>query len=205
MNKLRWILGTGAIALLLSCSEPGMNDHVKNPNEQIATFGGGCFWCTEAVMEHMAGVLDVRSGYMGGQLQEPTYEQVCKGDTGHAEVIQVAFDSQKVSFSELLDVFWQAHDPTTLNKQGEDRGPQYRSVVFYHSPEQRAEAERSKELLDESGRYAEPAVTEISPAGTFWEAEEEHQDFYRKHPGNSYCRLVIHPKLKKMGLTKGEG
>lgn len=190
------------IALLLSCSKPGMNDKVKNPNEEIATFGGGCFWCTEAVMEHMAGVLDVRSGYMGGQLEEPTYEQVCKGDTGHAEVIQVAFDSEKVSFAELLDVFWQAHDPTTPNKQGEDRGPQYRSVVFYHSPEQRAEAQRSKELLDESGRYAAPAVTEISPAGTFWEAEEEHQDFYRKHPGTSYCRLVIHPKLKKMGLGK---
>src|SRR5690606_5110553 len=113
------------------------NDKVKNPNEEIATFGGGCFWCTEAVMEHMTGVLDVRSGYMGGQLEEPTYEQVCKGDTGHAEVIQVAFDSEKISFAELLDVFWQAHDPTTLNKQGEDRGTQYRSVVFYHSPEQR--------------------------------------------------------------------
>jgi len=182
-----------------------MNDKVKNPNEEIATFGGGCFWCTEAVMEHMAGVLDVRSGYMGGQLEEPTYEQVCKGDTGHAEVVQVTFDAEKISFAELLDVFWQAHDPTTLNKQGEDRGAQYRSVVFYHSPEQRAEAQRSKELLDESGRYAAPAVTEISPAGAFWEAEEEHQDFYRKHPGTNYCRLVIHPKLKKMGLGKGAG
>ncbi len=156
-------------------------------------------------MEHMAGVLDVRSGYMGGQLREPTYEQVCKGDTGHAEVIRVTFDSGKISFDELLDVFWQAHDPTTLNQQGADRGPQYRSVVFYHSPEQRAQAQRSKELLDESGRYPKPAVTEISPAGIFWEAEEEHQDFYKKRPEHSYCRLVIHPKLKRMGLMKGEG
>jgi len=190
------------MALFLSCSKSSMNDSSKNPNQEIATFAGGCFWCTEAVMERMNGVLDVKSGYMGGEVNDPSYEQISTGQTGHAEVIQVAFDSQKISYNELLDVFWQAHDPTTLNQQGEDRGPQYRSAVFYHSPEQKAAAESSIEALNDSGRYANPAVTEITQATTFWEAEKEHQDFYRNNPGNGYCRLVIHPKLKRMGLEK---
>lgn len=202
MNYLRLILGTGVIALLLSCSKSDMNDHSKNPHQKIATFAGGCFWCTEAVMEHLTGVLDVKSGYMGGKLENPTYQQICTGQTGHAEVIQVSFDSEKISYQELLDVFWQAHDPTTLNRQGEDRGTQYRSAVFYHSPEQQAAAICSKDDLNDSGRYADPAVTEITRATTFWEAEIEHQDFYRNNPSNGYCRMVIHPKLKKMGLEK---
>jgi len=196
------MLGTGVIILLLSCAKTDMNDHSKNPNQEIATFAGGCFWCTEAVMERMTGVLDVKSGYMGGEVEQPSYQQICTGQTGHAEVIQVAFDSEKISYEELLDVFWQAHDPTTLNQQGQDRGTQYRSAVFYHSSEQKAAATRSIEELNDSGRYANPAVTEITQASTFWEAEKEHQDFYRNNPGNGYCRMVIHPKLKKMGLEK---
>jgi len=202
MNHLKLIIGTGAMAFLLSCSKTDMNEQAKNPNQEIATFAGGCFWCTEAVMERMTGVLDVKSGYMGGGMENPTYQQICTGQTGHAEVIQVAYDSKKISYEELLDVFWQAHDPTTLNQQGEDRGTQYRSAVFYHSPEQRAAAICSMDELNDSGRYANSAVTEITVAGTFWEAEKEHQDFYRNNPGNGYCRMVIHPKLKKMGIVK---
>jgi peptide-methionine (S)-S-oxide reductase len=190
------------MAVLLSCSEPDMNDPTMNPNKEIATVAGGCFWCTEAVMEHMTGVLDVTSGYMGGELEHPTYKQISTGQTGHAEVIQVTFDSGKISYGELLDVFWQAHDPTTLNQQGQDRGTQYRSAIFYHSPEQQAAAITSMEELNASGRYANQAVTEITQATPFWEAEKEHQDFYRTNPGNGYCRMVIHPKLKKMGLEK---
>lgn len=179
-----------------------MNDYENNPNVELAVFGGGCFWCTEAVMERLTGVLDVKSGYMGGELQNPTYKQICTGNTGHAEVIQVAFDKEKISFAELLDIFWQAHDPTTLNQQGADRGKQYRSVIFYTSEEQLAIAGSSMVALNESGRYPQPAVTQIAEASTFWEAEKEHQDFYSNNPSNGYCRMVIHPKLKKMGLER---
>lgn len=186
----------------MSCSKTAMNDYENNPNVEFAVLGGGCFWCTEAVMERMSGVLDVKSGYMGGTLENPTYKDICTGETGHAEVIQVAFDREKISYSELLDVFWQAHDPTTLNQQGADHGTQYRSVIFYNSPDQRTAAEKSKQLLDESGRYPNPAVTEISKASKFWQAEKEHQDFYRNNPSNGYCRMVIHPKLKKLGMVK---
>lgn len=192
----------GLLALVISCSKSDMNDYADNPNLELAVFGGGCFWCTEAVMERLSGVLDVKSGYMGGESENPTYEQICTGKSGHVEVIQVAFDFKKISYAELLDVFWQAHDPTTLNQQGADRGPQYRSAVFYQSEQQKNTARQSKAVLDESGRYANPAVTEITQASTFWEAEKQHQDFYSNNPGNSYCRMVIHPKLKKMGLEK---
>ncbi len=170
-------------------------------NEEIATLAGGCFWCTEAVMERLEGVLDVKSGYMGGHVENPTYEQINTKTTGHAEVIEVLYDSTKISFSELLDVFWQAHDPTTLNQQGADRGPQYRSAIFYHSDEQKEIAEASMKALDGSGAYDDPAVTEITAASTFWEAEDYHQDYYRLNKDrNPYCRVVISPKLKKLGL-----
>lgn len=172
-----------------------------NPAWEKATLGGGCFWCTEAVMERLEGVSDVVSGYMGGHVDNPTYEQICTKTTGHAEVIQVTYDSTKISFEEILDVFWQAHDPTTLNQQGYDKGPQYRSVIFYHSPEQKQLAEQSKTALDKSGKYSNPAVTEITKASTFWEAEKEHQDFYRLNGAtNPYCQMVISPKMKKLGL-----
>lgn len=169
--------------------------------KELATIGGGCFWCTEAVMERLEGVSTVVSGYMGGHVENPSYEQVCTKTTGHAEVIQITFDPAMISFDEILDVFWQAHDPTTINQQGADRGPQYRSVVYYHSAAQRNAAEQSMAKLDASGKYSDPAVTEISKADTFWVAEEGHQDYYELNKdSNPYCRVVISPKLKKLGM-----
>lgn len=169
--------------------------------KELATLGGGCFWCTEAVMERLEGVSDVVSGYMGGHVENPTYEQVCTKTTGHAEVIQITFDPAVITFDEILDVFWQAHDPTTLNQQGADRGPQYRSVIYYHSAAQKDAAEKSMAKLDQSGKYPDPAVTEISKADTFWIAEDGHQDYYELNKDtNPYCRVVISPKLKKLGM-----
>ncbi len=171
-----------------------------NPNTAIATFGGGCFWCTEAVMEKLDGVIDAKSGYMGGHVENPTYEQICEKNTGHVEVIQVTYDPKRITFDDLLDVFWQAHDPTSWDQQGEDRGPQYRSVVFTHSPEQKLQVENSKRKLEESGKLSSPVVTEIRDAATFWVAEDSHQDFYKNNPNYGYCRAVISPKLKKLGF-----
>lgn len=168
--------------------------------EQI-TLGGGCFWCTEAVIERLEGVTEVVSGYMGGHVENPTYEQIGTKTTGHAEVIQVTFDPAKIKLEEILDVFWQAHDPTTLNRQGADVGPQYRSVIFFHSPEQKNVAMQSKASLDASKVYEYPAVTEISEAAKFWVAEDYHQDYYDLNKEkNPYCRVVISPKLKKLGM-----
>lgn len=176
-------------------------DQESNPNLEVATIGGGCFWCTEAVLERCEGVVDVVSGYMGGHVDNPTYEQICTKTTGHAEVIQVTYDKAVLTFEDVLDIFWQAHDPTTLNQQGADKGPQYRSVIFYHSPEQKNLAEKSKAALDASGAYDDPAVTEITEASTFWEAEEYHQDYYVNNKNkNPYCRVVITPKMKKFGF-----
>ncbi|HRQ88454.1 MAG TPA: peptide-methionine (S)-S-oxide reductase MsrA [Bacteroidia bacterium] len=171
--------------------------------KETITLGGGCFWCTEAVMERLEGVEDVVSGYMGGHVDNPTYEQVCGKQTGHAEVIQVTFDPAKIKLEEVLDVFWQAHDPTTLNRQGADNGPQYRSVIFYSTPEQRNIAMQSKAKLDESKVYEYPAVTEITEASTFWPAEDYHQDYYRLNgTTDRYCTIVISPKLKKLKLEE---
>lgn len=173
----------------------------ENGSIEIATFGGGCFWCTEAVMERVEGVRNVTSGYMGGEVENPSYQQVCTGNTGHAEVIQITFDKNAITFEELLDLFWQAHDPTTLNRQGADTGTQYRSVIFYHSEDQKRKAEESIETLNKSGRYSSPAVTEISEASVYYMAEEGHQDYYRLNKDkNPYCAVVISPKLQKMGL-----
>jgi len=182
-------------------SSESTGEPVAEENLEVATLGGGCFWCVEAVMERLDGVVDVVSGYMGGHVENPTYEQVCSKGTGHAEVIQVTYDETRISFEEILDVFWQAHDPTTLNRQGADVGPQYRSVIFYHTPEQKNVAERSKAELDESGRYEDAAVTEIAEASEFWKAEDYHQDYYRLNKDeNPYCRLVISPKMEKLGF-----
>ena len=169
---------------------------------EIATLGGGCFWCVEAVLEQLDGVIDVKSGYMGGDMPNPTYEQVCSGRTGHAEVVQVTFEPSKVAYGDILDLFWRAHDPTTLNRQGGDVGTQYRSVIFCHSPEQKRAAEASRDALAESGLYRGPIVTEITEAGTFYEAERYHQDYYRLNKRAPYCRVVIAPKLEKLGLEK---
>ena len=168
----------------------------KNKQE-VATFGAGCFWCVEAVFAGLKGVQSVVSGYMGGKRENPTYEQVCSGATGHAEVVQVTFDPQEVSFADLLEVFWATHNPTTPNQQGADKGTQYRSVVFYHSPEQKEQAEQYKKQLDESGVFPAPIVTEISEADKFYPAENYHQRYFELQPEAAYCQYVIRPKIEK--------
>ncbi len=165
-----------------------------------ATFGGGCFWCIEAVFERMRGVHKVVSGYTGGQNANPTYDQVCSGLSGHAEVVQVHFDPVVIGFGELLDVFWQAHDPTTLDRQGADVGSQYRSVIFYSNEEQLKIIDESLAALKILKRFKDPIVTEISPLRTMYEAEAQHQDYFRNNSNAPYCRAVIHPKLKKLGM-----
>lgn len=162
-----------------------------------ATFGTGCFWCTEAVFQELEGVLKVTSGYSGGHVRNPTYEQVCEKNTGHAEVVQVVYDPTKINFDELLEVFWQTHDPTTLNRQGNDVGPQYRSVIFYHNEEQKVKSEKYKAALDKSGAFDKPIVTAIEPFRNFYTAEKYHQDYYNNNGAAPYCYYVIRPKLEK--------
>lgn len=164
---------------------------------ETATFGTGCFWCTEAIFQQLDGVLKVTSGYSGGQVDNPTYKQVCEGNTGHAEVIQVIYDSEKIAYDDLLKAFWQSHDPTTLNRQGNDVGTQYRSVIFYHNDEQKNKAEQYKAALDKSKAYDKPIVTEISPFSKFYVAENYHQDYYNNNGAQPYCYYVIKPKLEK--------
>jgi peptide-methionine (S)-S-oxide reductase len=166
--------------------------------EEIATLGGGCFWCVEAVFLRIPGVLSVKSGYAGGKTKSPTYKEICTGTTGHAEVIQITFDPKKISFSQILDIFWHAHDPTTLNRQGNDVGTQYRSVIFYHNENQKAIAETSKK--DSGYLFKSPIVTEISALPDFYLAEDYHQNYFALNPQNSYCNYVILPKLDKLGL-----
>jgi peptide-methionine (S)-S-oxide reductase len=167
-------------------------------NEQSIILGGGCFWCVEAVYRRLSGVISVESGYAGGHVEQPTYKQVCTGDTGHAEVVRVTYDADKISLSEILDVFWKAHDPTTLNRQGADVGPQYRSSIMVGDAQQRATAERS--AAEAQQHFSDPIVTEIVEAGTFYPAEDYHQDFYESNSRQGYCRMVIEPKLKKLGF-----
>lgn len=167
-----------------------------NKNMKLATFGAGCFWCVEAVFQRLAGVEQIVSGYMGGHTADPTYKSICTGTTGHAEVIQIAYDPDIVGFDTLLKVFWTTHDPTTLNRQGNDRGTQYRSAVFYHDEEQRAQAEHSKTAVA-GPLYEDPIVTEISPATTFYPAEKYHQNYYNSNGYAAYCRFVIQPKVAK--------
>ena len=162
------------------------------------TFGSGCFWCTEAVFQRLRGVEKVVSGYMGGHQDNPTYNQICQGNTGHAEVIQVQYDPQKIQFEELLEVFWKTHDPTTLNRQGADIGTHYRSAIFYHADNQKELAEAYKKKLDEAAVFDNPIVTEITPATTFFPAEEYHQDYYNLNPYQGYCSVVIRPKIEKL-------
>jgi peptide-methionine (S)-S-oxide reductase len=166
-------------------------------NFEKATFGAGCFWCTEAVFQRLEGVVAVESGYSGGKVANPTYEQVCTGTTGHAEVTQITFDPAKISFDDLLQVFWKTHDPTTLNRQGNDTGTQYRSVIFYHNEKQKDLAEKYKKELDASGAWKSPIVTEVSPFTIFYKAEGYHQDYYNNNKSQPYCMFVIGPKLDK--------
>jgi peptide-methionine (S)-S-oxide reductase len=164
---------------------------------EITTLGGGCFWCLEAVYAEMAAVLSVQSGYMGGDVSNPTYEQVCTGRTGHAEVVQLRFDPSVTSYRDVLEVFFAIHDPTTPNRQGNDIGPQYRSVIFYHSEHQRREAEDLIRELTESDTWPDPIVTEVTPAGVFYEAEEYHNEYFANHPNQPYCVFTVAPKVAK--------
>jgi peptide-methionine (S)-S-oxide reductase len=164
---------------------------------EIATLGGGCFWCLEAVFDDLKGVQSVESGYMGGHLSDPTYADVCGGDTGHAEVVRITFDPAVVSFREILEVFFVIHDPTTRNRQGNDAGPQYRSAIFYHTPEQKATAEQVIASLDAEGVWNKPIVTEVTAAGKFYIAEVEHQEYYERNPYQPYCMMVVQPKVAK--------
>lgn len=164
---------------------------------QLATFGSGCFWCTEAVFQNVEGVEKVESGYSGGSVKNPTYKEVCSGLTGHAEVIQLTYDPKKVSYDELLEIFWKTHDPTTLNKQGADTGTQYRSAIFYHNDEQKKLAESYKVKLDNSGAFDRPIVTEITPFLVFYKAEDYHQNYFNLNGDAPYCSYVIQPKIEK--------
>lgn len=164
---------------------------------EVATLGGGCFWCTEAVFDELRGVADVVSGYAGGDVEEPTYEQVCTGRTGHAEVVQVSFDPSEITYREVLEIFFSVHDPTTLNRQGADVGTQYRSVVFHHTPEQKRIAEEVVRDLDAQGIWDDPIVTEVAPLDRFYPAEPYHQEYFRRNPEQGYCQFVVAPKVAK--------
>lgn len=170
---------------------------ISNQNTDTATFANGCFWCTEALFQEVEGVMKVTSGYSGGTVANPTYEQVSDGTTGHAECLQIIYDSSKVSFEDLLGMFWQSHDPTTLNRQGNDVGTQYRSVVFYHNEQQHRLAEKYLKLLDSSGAFSKPIVTKVEPFIHFYPAENYHQNYYLRNGHDPYCQFIIRPKLEK--------
>jgi peptide-methionine (S)-S-oxide reductase len=192
-----------AVALLLT-TVGNMGAAEAKPNAvgktELATFGGGCFWCTEAVFERFSGVKAVTSGYAGGKMANPTYRQVCSGETGHAEVIQVEYEPQTITYSQLLEIFWAAHDPTTLNRQGGDEGTQYRSIILYHNEAQKKAAEESKKAA--AAQFKDPIVTAIVPFTKFYPAEDYHQDYFRNHPNVPYCKVVISPKLQKLEKLK---
>jgi peptide-methionine (S)-S-oxide reductase len=172
--------------------------HIESSAQtETATFGGGCFWCTEAIFKSLKGVESIVSGYSGGKTNNPTYKEVCTGETGHAEVIQVVFNPQVITFAELLEVFWETHDPTTLNRQGADVGTQYRSVIFYHNQAQKEMAEKYKAELNRENIFGKPVVTEISAFEKFWPAEKYHQDYFANNSTQGYCQFVIVPKLQK--------
>lgn len=188
-----------------ACSQPAiqetkittMETNTSEDNIELATFGAGCFWCVEAVFQRLEGVIKVESGYSGGQIKNPTYREVCSGLTGHAEVCQITYDKTKIGFKDLLEVFWKTHDPTTLNRQGNDSGTQYRSVIFYHNNEQKELAEKYKNELNKSGAWDEPVITEIAPYTSFYKAEDYHQNYFNQNGSEPYCRFVIQPKVEK--------
>jgi peptide-methionine (S)-S-oxide reductase len=171
---------------------------------ETATLGGGCFWCLEPLFDSLEGVLRVESGYSGGHVANPTYRQVCTGTTGHAEVVRVTFDPDRISYRDILEVFFSAHDPTTKDRQGNDVGPQYRSVILYHSPEQERTAREVIAELAASGEHRDPIVTELAPFETFYEAEDYHQEYFERNPDQPYCRVVIAPKVAKFRKRYGD-
>ena len=198
-------LGGGLVAVVLATlaaqaaerSTPTMKSEGSN---EYAMFGAGCYWCSEAVFQRVPGVKAVASGFAGGTVRNPSYKQVCTGRTGHAEVVRVEYDPAIVAYDKLLDMFWHMHDPTTLNRQGGDEGTQYRSVIFYYSEAQKKTAGESKAALAQSGGYKDPIVTQIVPATEFYPAGDDHQDYYNRNSSAPYCRIVIDPKLKKLGM-----
>jgi peptide-methionine (S)-S-oxide reductase len=196
------LIGLAVSLIYLSLFKAGaeINNQLINKKEQKmaqATFGSGCFWCTEAFFQRLKGVEKVVSGYSGGKIKNPTYREVCSGKTGHAEVIQVTYNPEIISYKALLEVFWKTHDPTTLNQQGNDVGTQYRSVIFYHDQDQENQAKHYKQELDKAGIFAGPIVTEISPYETFFAADDYHQNYYNSNVNQPYCNIVITPKLEK--------
>ena len=193
-QAITFLLLAGALVLPATGSTNAPIMNTTNSTE-LATLGGGCFWCTEALFQMLPGVKTVVSGYAGGHTENPTYKQICQGDTGHAEVIQIEFDPQKVSYDTILETFWEAHDPTTLNRQGADVGTQYRSIILYHTEAQKAAAEKSKAAAQKE--FSQPIVTEIVPLKKFYKGEDYHQDYYRNNPNQGYCRVVIRPKVEK--------
>ena len=206
---------TGCIALsanfaLLSCAQNGLNEQKKMTKDEVSArdtgtttemdtivLGAGCFWCVEAVFTELKGVRSVMPGYTGGTMKNPDYKSVCTGQTGHAEVAEIIFDPSVITLAELLEVFWQTHDPTTLNRQGADVGTQYRSAIFYRNADQKSIAEHYKAELDKSGAFERPVVTEIAPLEKFYPAENYHRDYYANNPGQGYCQMVIRPKVDK--------
>ena len=179
------------------------NDNDNNMTMQIATLANGCFWCSEAIFKRLKGVKSVLPGYSGGIVENPSYEQVCTGKTGHAESIQIEFDPTVIPYEKILDVFWHTHDPTTLNRQGNDVGTQYRSAIFYHDQKQKEIAEKSKRGLEKEGVYKNPIVTEITPFKNFYVAEDYHKNYYEKHQDAPYCSVVINPKVRKLNQKYG--
>ncbi|HYG51322.1 MAG TPA: peptide-methionine (S)-S-oxide reductase MsrA [Flavobacteriales bacterium] len=208
MYRFTWQIFVFISVLFFEChgsaSTNNQNALINKPTQEInmdgmetVTLGGGCFWCIEAVLLNLEGVQTVISGYAGGTTKNPTYREVCTGTTGHAEVVQVVYDPKKVSFEEILEVFFTVHDPTTLNRQGHDVGTQYRSVIFYNSPEQKKRAETLVAELDKSGAYSSPIVTQVAELTNFYKAEDYHQNYYNNNPEQGYCQYVIQPKLEK--------
>jgi peptide-methionine (S)-S-oxide reductase len=196
---LAWAFGLGSCSDTTTQSNYMMNETTIPAGvvTDTATFATGCFWCTEAIFQELKGVLKATSGYSGGAVANPSYEEVCAGTTGHAECLQIIYDPKVISYDELLEVFWESHDPTSLNRQGNDVGTQYRSAIFYHNPEQKQKAEHYKSELDKSGAYNKPIVTEISPFKAFYPAENYHQNYYNLHGSQPYCSFVIRPKVEK--------
>jgi len=188
---------TSCTQLESSPSKPANLKSMTDLKTDTATFGAGCFWCVEAVFQQLDGVLKVTSGYSGGHVVNPTYEQVCSKQTGHVEVCRIVYDPAKISFDQLLEVFWKTHDPTTPDQQGNDRGPQYRSVIFYHNNEQKKLSEEYKTALNKSGAWSKPVITSIEPLKNYYEAEDYHQNYFNTNPDQLYCRYVIQPKLEK--------
>jgi peptide-methionine (S)-S-oxide reductase len=200
------LLSLTTLFSLISCAEKKSTTNINTMTENItaigtktdtATFGTGCFWCTEAIFQQLKGVVKVTSGYSGGFIENPDYKQVCTGTTGHAECLNIIYDPAQISFDELLEAFWQTHDPTTLNRQGNDIGTQYRSVVFYHNETQKSSIEKYKAALNKSGAWANPVVTTIEPFVKFYPAEDYHQNYYNNNSSQGYCQFVIRPKLEK--------